>query len=413
MENVSFLEILKGYFSKLSKKDVLLGYNRSFDIPLEWIFTEKIDREIIQKLIVSIFERNTDHYRRNAIYKGNNPDVIDKLNIGINEKTGEASIFIKGADKWSKLLITENKKEDVNIPQITQEDFIKEITKLLNEERKNNFADLDLNLSEDAMKYVQSAFAEALNAPAVNEDTKEAMNKLAYNLIDYYKYLLELRKNSENIYYGKVIKRREDERKFRSKVNAGTVERKSEIYPFAERAKIFQNLKPNSIFVNAGMDSDGRIEEAAYTTFVYKNPRGKEGRLCVCEPLEGTHETRMFFISEKNLGQEAKQEKLAKIIEKYIEMSSEEFYNEKFTKSFRHNDIESFKERVEYIITGKENEHYRRRGSLYRQYDEQLFAGKSVTKKEIEEIVIKSNPQEIKRIADFLSNKQKSSTKGE
>jgi len=303
MENKqgSFLEILKGYFSKLSNKDVLLGYNRSFDIPLEWIFTEKIDREIIQKVIVSIFERNTDNYRTNAIYRGNNPDVIDKLNIGINEKTGEASIFIKGADKWSKLLITEGKNDDIKIPQITQEEFIKEITKVLNKERESNFADLDFNLSKEAMEYVQSAFAESLNSPAVNEDTKKAMCELANNLVDYYKYLLDLRDNPENIYYGKVIKRREDEGKARSKIDRGTTERKSEIYPFIERDKIYRDLNPIYRVINASEDNNGRIEEGAYTTYVYKNPRGKEGYLCVCEPLEGSHETRMFFIPEDKL----------------------------------------------------------------------------------------------------------------
>ena len=51
----SFLEILGNYFSKLSQEDILAGDSRNIEIPFEWLFTEKLDRAIIQRILVDIF----------------------------------------------------------------------------------------------------------------------------------------------------------------------------------------------------------------------------------------------------------------------------------------------------------------------------------------------------------------------
>lgn len=401
----SFLGILKEYFTKLESKDVLVGTKQDIEIPFEWLFTEKMDRAIIQKTLVNIFERNDPTYRKGAEFRGNNPDVIENIFFQISRNTEKVSLMVLGANKWSKLIISEKQIPNLRAPQLTEEEFIKEITRVLNDGREIAVLNANLNLSEESMQYVQSAFAEILNSPVIRQDTDRAMCDLATNLVEYYKYLVDLKENSQGVYYGEDIKRRTDRGALKTRIGNVREERKSEIYPFIQRDAIFQHLNPEYKVINGNIGEGGKVEKNAFTTYVYKNPRGKKGYLFVSEPLEGLHETRMFYIPQEKMDEQGLTgdiEKIKEKIEDYLSMSNEEFYNERFTRTFRHRGFENFRQRMRYMVTGEVSPIIKKHIHKYEKYDEQLFEGKVVTHDDIKDLVISRDLSDISDLPFFF-----------
>ena len=382
----SFLEILGNYFSNLPQEDILAGDSRNIEIPFKWLFTEKLDRAIIQRALVDIFVRNNPNYKERANFKNNNPDSIDEVIIKPDRFNNSSKILIKGADEWSKLIITDNPNPESKLPQITSEELNAAITRILNAERLEKIASLDIGLTPETSRYIQSAFADILNSGKVIEDTSSAMRDLATNLTKYYDYLLQMKKEPD-VYDGGLVNQRQGETGRKNRIiGLGAEPRKSPIYPFTERDEIFKSLKPEYQIINGTIDEEGNIEKNAYTTYVYVNPREYEGHLFVSEPLEGSHETRMTFVPKEafeSYETDGEENKLVKIARDYIEMSKEEFLNARHTKLFIHNGIESFRDRIEHIITGKDTETSRKRPSLYKQYDAQVFGGEVVTREDI------------------------------
>ena len=386
----SFLNILGNYFSKLPQEDILAGDSKNIEIPFEWLFTEKLDRAIIQRVLVNILMQNNPNYKERAIFRNNDPDSIDEIIIKPDRFNNSSKLFIKGADEWSKLIITDNPNPESKLTQITSGELNAAIMSVLNAERLNKMLSLDLGLTPETSKYVQSAFADILNSEKVVEDTSTAMRDLATNLTKYYDYLVQMKKEPD-VYDGGLAKQRQDEKGRRNRrVGIGSEQRKSPIYPFTERDEIFRSLKPECRVINGIIDEEGNIEKNAYTTYVYVNPREYEGHLFVSEPLEGSHETRMTFVPkeafeayETNEGEN----KIVRISKDYIEMSREEFLNARHTKSFMHNGIDSFRDRIEHVISGKDTETSKRRPGLYRQYDSQIFDGEVVTSDDIKNAI--------------------------
>lgn len=387
----SFLDILNDYFSNLPQEDILAGDSRNIEIPFKWLFTEKLDRAIIQKALVEIFIRNNPNYEEGAIFKNNNPDSIETIIIKPDRYGNSSKLVIKGADEWSKLIVTDNQNPHSKLPQITSGELNTAITNILNSERLDKIVSLDLGLTPETSKYFQSAFADFLNSERVAEDTSTAMNDLATNLTKYYDYLVQMKKEPD-VYYGGLAQQRQDEKRGRKsrELGLGSETRKSPIYPFTERDEIFRSLKPEYRVINGTIDEEGNIEKNAYTTYVYVNPRRYKGHLFVSEPLEGSHETRMTFVPKEafeNYETTEGENKLVRIAKDYIEMSREEFLNTKHTKLFMHNEIDSFRDRIEHIITGRENEKSKKRPGLYRRYDSQVFDGEVVTPSDIKDAV--------------------------
>ncbi len=387
----SFLDILGNYFSKLPQEDILAGDSKNIEIPFEWLFTEKLDRVIIQKALVNIFIQNTPNYKEMASFRNNDPDSIDEIIIKPDRFNNSSKLLIKGADEWSKLIVTDYPNPESKLPQITSEELNVAIMSVLNAERLDKVLSLDLGLTPETSKYVQSAFADILNSEKVVEDTSTAMRDLATNLTKYYDYLVQMKKEPD-VYDGGLAMQRQNEKGKRKNrvIGIGSELRKSPIYPFTERDEIFRSLKPEYRVINGTIDEEGNIEKNAYTTYVYINPREYEGHLFVSEPLEGSHETRMTFVPKEafeNYEIEEGENRLIKIAKDYIEMSREEFLNAKHTKLFMHNGIDSFRNRVEHTISGTENEITKKNPGLYKQYDAQIFEGKVVTQKNIKDAV--------------------------
>lgn len=403
----SFLDIFKQYFSNLPENKILSGNKNNIDIPFSWVFTEKLDKAIIQKALASIFMKNNKFYKNTSFFKHKTPDAIDSFSIQFNKYNGSISLLVMGADDWSKLLITDHPNEFSKLLQITSEEFNKAITAILNEERLSKIVSLDLNLTPDANNYVQSVFAKALNSPQVANSTAIAMCDMATNLTQYYDYLISLR-DDPIVYYGGIIKQRQDDGKGKVRnLGLGARLRKSPIYPFTERSSIYESLNPDSKIVYGTVGEDDKVEKNAYITYVFSKPRDYDGHLFVCEPLEGSRDTRMFYIPAEAFDSytvDDSNNKMVELAKKYIEMSKKEFQDERYTKVFIHNNIDSFKDRILYMITGKTTPTVARRPGLYSQYDEQLFSGTVITPSDFQDAIQDVTLQDIDNAAKIFTS---------
>lgn len=382
----SFLSILNSYFSNIPEENILSGDKHNIEIPFEWLFTEQLDREIIQKALVNIFMQNNSNYRGRAYFKHNDPDKLNIISIQFDRFTNSLLLFISGADEWSKLVITDEPNSHRKIPQITSSELIEEISKTLKQEKLDLITNPKMHLSTNS----KTTFAKMLDIQASPESVNKAMCELAENLIEYYKDLINVKENNPSMIYGGVIEPRQDEgekNKPRSMIFSSPT-RKSPIYSFAERSKVFGSLSPDLVIASDSLGDQGQLVKNSYTTYVFKNPRDFNGYLFICEPLEGFHLTRAFFIPEEKFKEYKANDtnKFVEINKDFVTKSNDEFRETRFTKSIKHTDIDSFTDRISYFVSGKKTS--RISNSLYKQFDSQLFGGEVVTKSQIRDVTI-------------------------
>ena len=355
---------------------------------MSWLFTEKLDRAIIEKSMINLLEKKSPNYKEKLHYKGLEPTTLENFTLQFNNET--MNLLINGKDDWTKIIVTNNPNQHSDLLQITENDFYKEILNTLNTDRLNKIVET-LKLNNTELSSLQSVFYTAFSTPESENKIQTAMTNAANNLTDYYSYLSQLKKDSQVRYAG-IIKQKSDIVGSRPRTNNSPVaERKSPVYPFVDRAKIFEDLKPMCRIIADQATDSGNIEHSAITTYVYSNPRDNNGYLFAAEPLEGNHSTRMFFIPQKSFEEmptKKNEDKLVELSRKFLEMSNEDFIDERFTKIFSHNDIASFEDRINYMISGIPSSTVHRYPYLYERYSNQLFNGeRNISHSAIKEIV--------------------------
>ena len=115
-------------------------------------------------------------------------------------------------------------------------------------------------------------------------------------------------------------------------------------------------MEPYQTIVIDKIEEDNTVSKFAYTTYVYKNPRDRQGYLLVAEPFEGKHNTRMRFVPQTEYDElhvKKGKNKLVHLTEKFLEMSDSEFTGSKFSKKFKHTSIESLRARYRRVILGE------------------------------------------------------------
>lgn len=233
-----------------------------------------------------------------------------------------------------------------------------------------------------------------LETQANPEAVNTAMCKLAENLVEYYKELINARDNNPNMLYGGVIDQEQSEVETTKAPSMfqGSPSRKSLIYSFAERNEIFNSLHPTFEISTDILGKQGQVIRNAYTTYIFFNPRDYKGYLFICEPLEGSHETRVFFIPEKQFKEYETNEtnKFVDINRTFIAKSGKEFRETRYTKILKHTDIDSFTDRVSYFVTGRKTSRISSALSLFKQFDSQLFGGELVSKSQLRDATVQA-----------------------
>lgn len=394
----SGFELLRNYLSSLGEKDILEKIDKKPYIDMTWVFTEAFDRTVIQKAISNFMKKANNRYEKNTQHIGRKPEDILGFKVFNNED--RMVLQAQGADGWTKINITNNKKtnDNIGILTITIEDLENEILNVLNNEK---IADIlsELDLDEEDKEQLSTIFKEKGfgHSKVTLMGVEEALNKAWINLADYYEYLLETRK--EHTTSTCTIKQRADEgiaKRTYSKTGK-TVQRLNELIPFTDRAKVLEDMNPSNIVEVNEINDDGDIIKNSYTVYAYDDclqgiGQTQKGKAFICEPLEGNRSTRLMYLSRKDIDEfpiENGEDKYTKIVEKYLSMSQHEFSEQEGTAKISHTDPATYKERIEFYLQGRKSksinslkEYIKKLQGLYNNPDIKLpyYRGRDIAK---------------------------------
>lgn len=437
MEEKSFLKILKEYFNLKADNEILVGDKKNIVIPMEWIFTEKIDREVIERAMAQLLKQHRPSYVENYVRSNTKvktgkivvspeeQEEQDKLrrrantkikNISLNIFHDGIKVIVNGIDNWTKAIISENPQNESKILQVSEEELYEKILGVLKSESVRGILD-SLEMPEGQKEYFQTLFASKPNQP-IDEFTldgiRSSMAKAAQNLTEYYEYLSKEKEKSK--IHSITINQRQSS-KPKKKVRSETVEttnRRCPIYPFIDREKLLREMGPSHVINVHGYDEDGELVPNIYTTFVYDNPRGNNGKLIVAEPLEGTHSTRIVFMTNEQFNGfeiDEKADRYEEIAKSYLEMSADEFVKQPNAKSVYHDEIEVYREKMQYIVAGKElSETQQGAKGYYNIILNKIYGKKKITPENIGSIGEKVLGDEVKvadAVLDEISTKDK------
>lgn len=440
MENNSFLKILKNYFEPKAGNEILIGDKKDIVIPIEWIFTEKIDREIINRAFVDTLQEHNPRYVENYASSKVETNKRKGLGGGYSEQEQKEyyeeqakkgikevvvqidkygiKLVINGIDGFTKAIICENPYKESKILQISENEFADKVLGVL---KKDSIAELvdTLDVPEEEKEHLQTIFAQksgVLDEFSLKGIT-ESLAEASTNLTEYYDYLYE-EKQKSHIHNITIVQRQDAKG---AKTNGGGVapDRKSPVYTFVEREKILRSMSPTHVINVDGYDQDGNLVPGVYTAFVYEKPRGNEGYLLVAEPLEGSHATRMVYLTEdkfKSFKIPEKSDRYAEVSKHYLEMSNDEFLGEKSALRVNHGPMDAFVARLEYYIEGKETEGIKSHRPYYNEKLNTLYGQKKVSKEQIARVAEPVLGDEVKTaesVLEDITKQKKPQIKGE
>ena len=164
MEEKSFLKTLREYFELKADNEILIGNKRNIIIPMEWIFTEKLDREVIQRAFVQVLKQHRPDYvdnyvnskmkvsqKRRVVHSEAQQAKEDELrnqantkikNISLNINGDGLKVVVNGIDDWTKAIISENPKNEGKILQISEDEFCTKVLGVLKSDSIRGILDL-------------------------------------------------------------------------------------------------------------------------------------------------------------------------------------------------------------------------------------------------------------------------------
>lgn len=413
-KNQSFLEILNEYFAQnrheSQQESDAEGKKQKVTIPMEYIFTKRLDRAIIERGFVNLICAANKEYRRKMQQDREFYGKISSLDIETDEKG--TNLVINARDGWTKVVVTEDKNLRGPFYAVSEDRLYEEILRAYNI-KSVGYICQKYNLSKEEREQLIAQLQEPQKRSKRKESIISAMGNAGENFVEYYKYMTGDHENKKDEALEGVIQQRKGQGPKRKNKGSGTTSRKSEIYDFQQRAEILEEMKPAYKINIDKIEDDNTVSKFAYTTYVYKNPRDRQGYLFVAEPLEGTHSTRMRFVPKEEydrLPATQNKNKLVGITEEFLEMSDSEFTGSKFSKKFNHTDIEGLRAKFRRVILGEKMptslEEMR-----YRETDRILFDGETrLTKENIREVLAGRTASEISVARQELYGRPKEST---
>lgn len=329
-------EELKKYFLELPSQNVLSKSNNHSFIPLEWIFTELVDRDIIKQALKNLMK---------------NEQLFDRP---INNVDGFEVIRNKGRLLFKA--VANNGKDKVSITDdesLIEEDYY-------NRPRTISFSEL----RDEIRNVLGNKNLDEANSKLIVVGLEKAFDDACGNLLNYYKYLLQAR--AEHAKREGIISQRSDTTTHnRTGETQIRVPRQSELIEFEERKSFLEGMNPNVKITINEADKDENLYPA-YSVYMYKgnllkdSENTKDGYLFIAEPINGDRGTRIFYFSEKEFEEyavEQGEDKITNIVKEYLEMSKKEFTSkEKGTCILVHTDMETYKQRLAFYKNATKSE---------------------------------------------------------
>ncbi len=437
MEEKTFLKVLRQYFELKADNEILIGDKKGIVIPMEWIFTEKIDREIIQRAMVETLKENNPGYIENYLRRNekqgkyfedkddDRKESMKKLvstkvkDISLNIDDKGLKLIVNGLDNWTKAIISENPYKGGKILQISEDEFCEKILGVLKSNSIQNIVDA-LDISEEERQHLQTIFAARQDSPLDEfslNGIKDSMVQAAENLTEYYEYLSEEQKQS--YIHAITINQRQGTKAPKAHITQGnTPSRKSPIYPFTQRENLLRQMKPTHVINVNGYDEEGNIVPNVYTAFIYENPKGKQGRLLVAEPLEGSHSTRLVYMTNEEfesfeIPEDA--DRYGEVSKYYLEMSNDEFLKEENAVRINHGDIEEYSAKIQFVLEGKISEKIEKQKWYYNSILNKLYGQKELTTSDIGSLAQRALCEEVREanaVLDEIDQRKKNIDKG-
>lgn len=411
MEEKSFLKILRTYFEAKSDKEILVGNKEDIIIPMEWVFTEKLDRAIIERAMVDVLKAHKPGYEKNYVNRNLHEytkqaqgqiyghqigqkefELTKQVNTKIRDislKIGRSGlqITVNGLDNWTKAIISEQPYTEGKILEIGEDEFCERILGVLKKDSLQEVLD-SLDISDEERKSALTIFAQKTDSP-IDEITlssiKDSMAQAAENLTEYYEYLSG-EKEQAAITTITISQRQGTKSVSRNGMGEKAQGRKSPVYPFVEREQLLREMNPEHVIYVDGYDQDGKIIKNVYTTFIYKNPRGKEGYLLVAEPLEGSHSTRVVYMTPEQFEgfKESEQSTgYAEVSKHYLEMSNDEFSDVPNAIRLNHGELDVYSDKIKYVVAGKESPNIESKKGYYNKTLNRLYGQRKLKPEDI------------------------------
>jgi len=315
-------EKLKEYFLNLKKEDMLTSFSKNPFIPMEWVFTDLVLREDVEKAIIDFCAEKFPGMKKMT--------KVDGFEIWKNK--GRISFKVREIGNNLKCEFTDDKglaEEEDRIFQFNE--LVPSLRKILGIE----------NLDEKSSKLIDVG-------------VKKAFDDAAENLLEYYKYMLE-EKEKHTVFEGAIKQRVDEGKKNKHPKPRIDKERKNPLIDFQKRKEFLENQKPKYKIKIFEKDEKG-ITVPGYFVCVYNDGllqdigKKDDGYLFIAEPIEPDRRTRVFYLSKEEF-EKIKEgndgDKCLKIAEEYLSMSTNEFESQKKgTIPIVHTEEEAYKERI-------------------------------------------------------------------
>ena len=376
-KNESFLQILEEYFSKLRDHQILLGTTERITIPIEWLSTEKIDREVIEQACINLFCKANKQYEKNIKRNREFYKKIDCLEIERTENGVNLIIKARDSGTQTKVKVTSNHGLKGPFYAISEEKLFEQVLYAYNYKSSLEISK-QLNFTEEERRrLLREEFKKPEVEKARRADVEAGMLEAARNLTKYYDYMIGYKTKNKSL--SGTIQQMKDERdgKKHDGEPVDRVPRKSEIYDIRDRENVLLDMKPIYVVNISNIGEDNTIAKFVYITYIYENPRGKDGYLIIAEPFEGNHNTRVRFVTKEKFDeiQADPKDRFVQLAEQLTEMSTLKCLQSKYTKMFKHTSIEKYREKFRRIVLGEPVENPLEK-ARYDQIDEIIFDGK-------------------------------------
>ena len=388
----NFLDELQERFAELIKNGTITQQQleKGISIHKDWLYSSSIQRTDFIRALMELIIKKHPFYLKNCEEFNTDPD--EPFDLIVSQRQNGMELAVIGNDQWSKLIVCNEKFSSNTVLQITPDELLEEI--FLRTIGRTQW-DMTKKLPKEInLLQVKKIFEEVFNAETIKcikDGQRDGLIEMADNLVDYYKYLCEMKQDSKMIFAG-YRDRVQSQRAPRKNGKGMTFVKKNKEIDFDKRDKAFKALAPLTIFVfHQPSKNNSSTPIPSDYIYLYCSPNNN-GYLLVNEPYHGNEATRTVYLSEEALkdfllpGQEMDYEFWENIAKHYINMSDEQFREEKHTCSLYHLDETRYLETLTKIITGQDEPKRAAIDPISRRVKKArsiLFDGKKTTVKDI------------------------------
>ena len=455
-KEISFLKIIKEYFSQKKPEELLVDEYNNIIIDPYWFYGETEDTKINGEKF--------EEYLAKALVKlrPTNIDKNGKKYKGYFDGTVQKELFKAKCDKIQKLKEQLNVEyidsHDANLTQEEEKSILDQFIKKINSKVKKirlKMYDKDGNILDNVKlivtgldgytsqqicehsegKYFQSTEEELYKAIVKGLSSEEILNpdleafalssirknmiNMANNFVKYYEYLLQEIKENEKrgVITISLHQNTSSDSKKNNKLNDEKKERKHEIIDYAEREKLMKDVGFEQV-ANI-LSSDLEKKQQKYDCIMFSKEindesKDKNGKIVWLEPIYGEHFSRVAFCDKERIDkiklQTKEKDEIRALAKYFYSKSHEEFMQESNITIIVHTTIEAFDRIVDVLVSDskkiKEGVYKKDNNEFNRKKKKEKLYGIVEVKKMTEEVPKEEYDKAEQQIINMMENEK-------